>query len=202
MSIDYGCGQTNIDRATGIRYGVISQHSISQAWYESSEPDYGEPHCPKCGREIFGIDDNCELSGFERYRNGGCADYACADCDLIFDASDVFPDEPAAFVLDDGRYAAESCLDSDVMLLGSPWYTYAPYCSPCVPGAGNLNDAVATLAELEAGFAEWEWPALGVKTYAFGHSWFDSGVAPYPVLSILTGRPVFPDHWYGSYQDD
>ena len=40
--IDYGRGQTNIDHKTGIRYGVISQNEVLQAWCDSSEPYYGE----------------------------------------------------------------------------------------------------------------------------------------------------------------
>ena len=40
--IDYGRGLTNIDTETGIRYGVISQNEVLQAWADSSEPDYGE----------------------------------------------------------------------------------------------------------------------------------------------------------------
>jgi hypothetical protein len=40
--IDYGMGQTNIDTSTGIRYGVISQHEVLQAWADSSEPIYPE----------------------------------------------------------------------------------------------------------------------------------------------------------------
>ncbi len=47
--IDYGNGLTNIDHSNGIRYGVIPANEVLQAWCDSSEPDYGEPHCPKCG---------------------------------------------------------------------------------------------------------------------------------------------------------
>ncbi len=48
---DYGMGLTNIDKETGIRYGVISQNEVLQAWCDYSEAYYGEPHCPKCGDE-------------------------------------------------------------------------------------------------------------------------------------------------------
>jgi hypothetical protein len=44
--IDYGLGRANVDHETGIRYGVISQHTVGQAWYDSAEAEYGEPHCP------------------------------------------------------------------------------------------------------------------------------------------------------------
>jgi hypothetical protein len=35
--IDYGNGMTNKDRDTGIRYGVISQNDVLQAWADSSD---------------------------------------------------------------------------------------------------------------------------------------------------------------------
>jgi hypothetical protein len=49
--IDYGMGQTNIDKETGIHYGVISINSLTECAIEDFEADYGEPHCPKCGSE-------------------------------------------------------------------------------------------------------------------------------------------------------
>ena len=50
--IDYGMGRTNIDPETGIRYGVISQHSIMPEAMEDMEPDYGLPTCPECGIDV------------------------------------------------------------------------------------------------------------------------------------------------------
>jgi hypothetical protein len=40
--IDYSLGMSNKDKETGIRYGVISQNEVLQAWADSSEPYYGE----------------------------------------------------------------------------------------------------------------------------------------------------------------
>lgn len=40
--IDYGNGATNVDKEIGIRYGVISQYEVLQAWTESSEPFYDD----------------------------------------------------------------------------------------------------------------------------------------------------------------
>ena len=34
--IDYGMGQSNVDHATGIRYGVIAQNNVGQAWYDAA----------------------------------------------------------------------------------------------------------------------------------------------------------------------
>lgn len=139
--IDYGMGKTNVDRETGIRYGVISQHSVLQAWAESAEADYGVPTCPKCGNTAKDIGD-ADLPDIDKWECDGGADYACEHCQYVFDSAEAFGDEPNGYTLDDGEYQATDCLDSDVMILKAPYYTFAQYCSPCVPGAGNLDCAV------------------------------------------------------------
>lgn len=164
MSIDYGNGRTNIDLKTGIRFGVISQHSILQAWADSSEGYYGDPQDP--------------------------------DCDGV---------EALSYSFKGDGYSMVNCLDSDVMVLKSPFFTYAPFCSPCVPGAGNLDSAAdnarVTSLEYEADLhriAQDIGTQCGVKTYAVGHDWFEDGVAPYPLYGVVSGRPCFPDSWYGN----
>lgn len=59
--IDYGMGNCNIDKSNGIRFGVIHQNEVLQAWADSSEADYGEPHCPKCGNEAVAGDSEMPL---------------------------------------------------------------------------------------------------------------------------------------------
>ncbi len=204
--IDYGLGRTNIDLTTGIRFGVISQHSISQAWADSSEADYGKPTCPKCSNDVFVCGDySHNTEGWPRLYSHGCEDYGCESCEHILDSSDVFGDELLGWSVDDGEYKMVDCLDSAVMVLWSPYYTFAPFCSPCVPGAGNLDGANngAIITSLEAskggnlpGVTEDDRYALlqsrGVKTYCVGHDWFENGRAPYPVFSIATGEEVQP----------
>jgi len=58
IGIDYGRGETNIDKLTGIRFGVINQGEVGQAWFESAEADYGKPTCPKCGNEAIELESN------------------------------------------------------------------------------------------------------------------------------------------------
>jgi hypothetical protein len=155
-------GDTNIDRETGIRYGCISQHSILQAWADSSQPACSE-NCD-CGE-----DDSCAAI------------------------------ENGEFYYEGDGYVAVSCLDSDVLFCVSPFYTFGPFCSPCVPGGINLDDA--------AGFFEFDAHALPVapaldetclpRAYCPGHDWFDDGRAPYGVFGAISGRQCFPDSWYG-----
>lgn len=154
--IDYGMGHSNVDPETGIRYGVISQHSVTQAWCETSEPDYGDPHCPQCGGDV--------VDG-KRVNDAECV---CTSCDWQGDSSECYSDEPIGWTVDDGEITATDCLDSDIMVLKSLYYTFARFCSPCVPGAGNLDDHDPD----------------GVKTYCLPHNWFECGKAPYPVYRV------------------
>lgn len=134
FNIDYGMGTTNIDVKTGIRYGVISQHDVTQAWADSCKPVYPDDLS----------DDDMEYA------------------------------EPIGWEYNGDGYELTDCLDSDIFVLNSPFYTYARFCSPCVPGAGNLNDHDEN----------------GVKTYCLGHDWFDDNKAPYPVYSVATNELV------------
>jgi rubredoxin len=181
--IDYGLGQTNLDTATGIRYGVIAQHSISPEAFESFEADYGHATCPRCGNEVaeYASDQHTaeEIEAMPEYETGrGCDDFVCHLCRYVFDAGEAYAEEPLGHSYTEEGYRVFDCLDTDLVIERSPYFTYAPFCSPCVPGAGNLDDATDD--------------QRGVKTYCFGHDWFDSGTAPYVVYSVETGKVVEP----------
>lgn len=168
--IDYGRGLTNVDRDTGIRYGVIPAHDVGQAWDDSSEPDYGEPCCPNCGSEVT-EDFPRELEDDEG------RDYYCADCDVGLSSDVCYGDTPDAHTFsDDGYEAMQGGDDSDIFITKSPFYTRAAYCSPCAPGACHLRNPCDD----------------GDRAYCFGHDWFEDGKAPYPVYSVATGELVSP----------
>jgi len=179
IGLDYGHGTTNIDNETGIRYGVINQNEVLQAWADSAESDYGPAHCPKCGNqadtpdafgESFedGRPDDYTHEAFE------CDDYVCADCKHFFGSESAFGDEPLGFYLDDDEYKASCGEDGDIFIIKSPYYTHSQFCSPCAPGAGYLMNPVEN----------------GPKTYCFGHDWFDEGKAPYPIFRVSDNSEV------------
>jgi len=184
VGFDYGLGQTNIDKETGIRYGVINQNEVLQAWADSSEANYGEPRCPKCGNEAMNVDDQPEcnyrddVNDDEKYETarGACGDYVCDSCKYLFDAEDAFGDEPISFYLVDEEYKAEAGSDGDIFIFKSPYYTRCQFCSPCAPGAGYLMNEVED----------------GVKAYCFGHDWFEFGPAPYKVYRVADDTEVLP----------
>ena len=166
LGIDYGATTgANRDSETGIRYGVISQNSVLQAWADSAEADYGEPACPHCGNPVVEYNDDAHGE-----YDGDCAEYACESCRRTYDTSECYGEEPIGWSYDYDEYTLTDCLDTDIFVLKSPYYTFAAYCSPCVPGAGNLDSPHPD----------------GVPTYCLGHDWFEDGVAPYPVYSVET----------------
>jgi hypothetical protein len=166
IGIDYSLGKSNINLETGIRFGVISAHSVGPAWYEDAEPEYGNPTCPECGGDVeeFNGDEDEEYSTPEY----GCVDYACHDCKAYFDSSETFSDEPMGWSYEDSEYTLIDCLDSDIMVIKSPYVTRATFCSPCVPGACSLDSPNPD----------------GPLCYALGPEWFEDGNCPYPVEKI------------------
>lgn len=178
--IDYGRGTTNIDKTNGIRFGVIHSGEVLQSWSDSSESEYGEPHCPKCGNVALDssrvdTDDDTE---YKRLHSYGCDDYVCTDCKLLLDSSDVYGEEPIGFTLSDGEYEAQQSGDgTDIFITKSPYYTRAAFCSPCAPGACYLTSPCDD----------------GEKAYCFGHDWFEDGEAPYPVYRVSDDTLVSPE---------
>lgn len=186
--IDYGMGQLNVDKSTGIRFGVLPQNEVLQAWADSSEPDYGKPHCPKCVTMLTeGLEEGntCEHCGCE-----------------IVDLSDCYPESPIAHNYDKDGYAATCGEDGDIFVLKSPYYTHAQFCSPCAPGACYLLNPLdfdsmphdADCAKRQHGAAECDCSKgramADNRAYCLGHDWFDGEKAPYPVYSVETGKQI------------
>ena len=169
IGIDYGMGSSNRD-ANGVHYGVISQHSIMPECTDDFEMDYGNPTCPQCTNDVIELTLETDSDEeYEQYSKYGCADYICHVCKLTLDSADVFAEEAQGFTYEQDGYKLCDCLDNDVFVLKSPYYTYAQYCSPCVPGAGNLDNPM---------------PA-GVKTYCLGEDWFgEDSPCPYPIYRV------------------
>lgn len=174
--IDYGMGKCNIDPKTGIHYGVIPVEDVMQAWSDTSEPDNGDPTCPKCGEVANAIDlapeNYAEIPGWED--NG--TDYTCNNCKYTFDSDEAFGDEPLGRDCIDKTYTARQNQDGDIFIMKSLYYTLAAYCSLCAPGACHLRSPVGD----------------GARAYCFDHEWFNGSQAPYPVFRVSDDSYVKP----------
>jgi hypothetical protein len=172
QGIDYGLGKTNIDTDTAIRYGVISQNSINLDMSSDWGYDYGKPTCPTCGQPAFESDHE---SVADADWNDG-KDYACAQCETCYWSESAYSEEALGWTFEDSEYSLTDCLDNDIFVLRSPYYTYSQFCSPCVPGAGNLDNPVDG----------------GVKTYALGPRYFDQyNPMPYRCYRVTDDLEVF-----------
>jgi hypothetical protein len=163
VGIDWSNGTANKDQKTGIRYGVINQHEVLQAWADSSEAWYGdemEYEC-KCGK----------------VHSGKIGNEIECECGEVFDIEIDKYAEPISFFVEDNEYSAECGESGDIFITKSPYYTYAQFCSPCAPGACYLMNTLDELIDDN-------------KCYCFGHDWFEDGRAPYNVYSVVTGELV------------
>lgn len=190
--LDYAgpCSTVNRDNETGIRYGIIPVHALNEYALESFEPDYGTPHCPKCGNDAITIPSHGEErdngvtiivdmpAAYEDYETARheCIDYACESCEYLFGSESAFSDEPVGNTLDDGTYQGKLDSSNDVWIFKSPYYTFAQFCSPCAPGAGYLANPCDK--------------DTGAKSYCLGHDWFEDGAAPYPMYLVEDGTLV------------
>jgi hypothetical protein len=165
--IDYGSGVTNIDHATGIRYGVINQNRCLQAWADSSEPDYGMPHCPHCFAQV-----DKKIADMDETE--------CPQChEIVHEVYEWYPEDPVGYSLQDGEYDAYCGESGDIFITKSPYYTLCRFCSPCAPGAGDLS------APTDG----------GVQAFCFGPDFFEDDEddkPPYPVYEVATGKLIHP----------
>jgi len=181
--LDYGLGLSNVDKDNGIRYGVISMNSINLDCTDGFEYEYAGPNCPKCGESIKASDDESLFADYDgELDDDGTPewfdgkDYCCLECKKCFWSDRCFSEESTGWKYESDGYQLTDCLDNDIFVLKSPYFTYAQFCSPCVPGAGNLDTPV----EQEQ----------GAKCYALGHDWFEDSKAPYRLWSVETGLEV------------
>mgnify|MGYP007023416634 CR=1 FL=1 len=162
VGIDYGLGMANRDPKSGIRYGVISLHSISSDYWDRLEQEDATA-CPYCGDAV-------------KKSRSKTWDCFCPTCQEHFFWENVASDDPdAPFSYKGDGYKIEGS-GMDMFVTKSRFFTHAVFCSPCAPGAGDLDSPHPE----------------GVRTFCLGHEWFETGVAPYPVYDRKTGKLVPP----------
>lgn len=177
--VDYGHGLANIDHQTGIRYGVISPHSLSgdsldevyqrgenlTHWAAVEEARTTLAEHINRGLDTIGFEDVDKERLYE-YVEGIWGDVEDRWNDRYEEQDDTYRYEQDGYVLETSSLG--------IYVIRSPYYTRARFCSPCCPGAGDLD-----------GFDE-----DGEKTYCLGHEWFEEETAPYRVWSVETGEEL------------
>ena len=173
--IDYGLGKSNINAETGIRYGVISQNSaelnpdaiedIYQHGRDLSFEQYQQDIKDKLRSALSDYFSDVKWGDKKESK----LDIAVNDCWEVIEenANDQYEGDGSNMLYESDGYKIQTT-ETEFIILESPYFTRAQYCSPCFPGAGNLNTYCVD----------------GPKTYCLGHDWFEGEKAPYPVFSV------------------
>lgn len=183
IGIDYSLGQSNVDKETGIHYGMIAQNSLNPDALEDvfRARDLGYEQAEKELKDKL-------RSALEDYYpdyksasdKASRLDYAV---DNAFDALDGWADnlESSGPYYYESEETLQTTDNGELWVFKSPYYTYAQFCSPCVPGAGNLD----TPCEPDSG---------APKTYCLGADWFEDGKAPYRIWRVSDNSEVVSDN--------
>lgn len=182
---------TNRDTETGIRYGIISERSLGDG-YQCDDPI----------RQ--GGDNLTHMTAVDEVKQNlwrAVADW-CPDrkrgeiVDAMWEAveqefNERYEEDCDTYRYEKEGYVIQTASNGELFVIDSPYYTYAQFCSPCVPGAGNLDtvfehDAAPNLEgdEYEAAAQRSGFP----KVYCLGPDWFDDEKAPYPVFNVV--KPI------------
>ena len=171
--IDYGMGRTNIDRETGIRYGVISDRDLaSHAWdtiySEATDLDYEEA-VENARSELAHAIKSALTDYSTSFDANELADSIIDDLDFNLE----YAADGVRYLYDKDGETFNVLSDGDIMITSSKFYTLCAFCSPCAPGAGYLGSDG------------------DVKTYCLGPDWFSAeNPMPYTCFSVDTGERV------------
>jgi hypothetical protein len=154
----------NIDRDSGIHYGVIGQNELSSwalddVYQNGTDMVYEEERA----RVIDELKD-----AIKEVLDNNYIDMSDED---IIDNIEPFLEEwnqnyenygdNTSYDYESDGFHIQLLSDGDIFVLKSPFYTYCNYCSPCAPNAGCLTSPNSR---------------DGVKTYCLGDDWFDDKV--------------------------
>lgn len=154
----------NINPETGIRFGVICPSDVEN-WYDWSSAVVDDK-CPYCQGTNVNLTDEVN----------GC--YTCEGCKATFmeDESEDFTEVGREYITE--RYKAIQLVEGEnIVVEKSPYFTYSRLCSPCYPNAGDLASGIAIVVDESSGY----------KTYCFGHTWYENGIAPFPIYRVSDG---------------
>jgi len=162
----------NYDEKTGISYGVISPNAVnpdalSDVYSRGTDPHY----------EAARDEEEEEIMEFLKARSYLSDDESIAIKDELMDVwNDHFdPCGDGQCDYSDKDYTLHvSGDDFGIFVIKSPYYTFCRKCSPCAPGAGDLDNATDVILGDDG-----VWVSPGEMAYCLGKEFFDDGDEPY-----------------------
>jgi len=170
----------NFDEKTGIHYGVISPHSISSYALDDIYQNGDDPYWENMMQEIKDLVSNMIES--TAYTISDDAKNQIIDI-LTDDLSNGYENPDGQMDYETDEYTLHVSGDNfGIFVIKSPYYTYTKQCSPCAPGAGDLDNPI-TLDEIERkapNFYNVFSPDNHVKAYCLPREFFDNEYAKIP----------------------
>ena len=171
----------NYDPETGIRFGVVSPHSISQYALDDIYTNGTDPHYENAKNELMDdIKALCDNHGinFDRVNTDSFIDEfndhfeSCGDGQMDYS---------------DSEYTLHVSGDNfGIFVMKSPYYTYCRGCSPCAPGAGDLDNPSDVTLEDDGSYE-----SMGDPTLCLGPEWFnEDNPIPYQVFRVDNDQEV------------
>jgi hypothetical protein len=175
---------SNMNLETGIHYGVIPKNDLfncAEEFFENAKDmSYQEAL------------DDIKASVKEAILEQLSGDFEMEESEIeftgLFDSIDEKFNENFSSECSLMRYEKDGFIieasndDCDLFIIKSPFYTLAPPCSPCAPGAGYLRDAIKEDEIDEHG--EVKLGSGGIETYCLPKEWFEEGQCPYKYWKI------------------
>ena len=133
VGIDYGNGKSNIDLSTGIRYGVISYNKIK----------------PEALDELYTDGTNLDYNNYikELEAEGKTEDE-------IEELTEFYESDNDTYEYKENGYGILTT-DLGLYVIKSPYTITCQFCSPCCPGAGDLDNYLEEGVETYCLEAEW-----------------------------------------------
>ena len=166
----------NYDEKTGIYYGVISPNSICQETlndlidrsvdtvYEESKKEVID-HINGLFEEI-GVRDNDK-------------DYETIREMMITTFNENYENDNHGYEYEDKEYTLHICDDNfGIFVIKSPYYTFTKQCSPCAPGAGDLDNSISPQEYEKGDYNAFMYGT--VKAYCLPRDYFDDEYAKIP----------------------
>lgn len=204
----------NRDSETGIRYGIISQRSLNgdiaddiggNDWQDIGLERAVEEAKSALVKSLDTDDPKESLrSAIEDYvRKDRIGQRVTDILNLNDDPRFIHRDQAWAIVsedfsdamsmgdcfgpwrMEDGLLVVQTVSDqNELWVFKSAFYTYAQFCSPCFPGACNLDSPLELplIPRHEPPTMHTQYPQN--KCYCLPHDWFEHSIAPYPVWRV------------------
>jgi hypothetical protein len=191
----------NRDNETGIRYGVIPANDLyncGEQFYEGADDKRYEEYQKRADEAIkHAITMALQDFGVKESK----IELAVGSVSEIIeeDLSDAYESDGTGLHYDDGEYIIDKLDETDLFVAKSPYFTFAPECSPCAPGACYLRDGIKESGGARPSYSPEQFVEFSslsgkehLKCYCLGHEWFEEEEAPYAVYSVQTGERVYP----------